>query len=181
MGSSGGAVIGVALAEHHPEVVRTLVAHEPPLLALLPADAEVHAQNQEVYETYLREGAGPAMEQFMALTGIEETQPVEMSPEEQAALEQEMARMGQNLDFFFANYLLPITGYRPDAATLRAGSPRIVIGVGEDSAGQTAHETAIALAAQLGSPAVAFPGDHIGMFSQPEAFTAKLHEVFQES
>ena len=35
-GSSGGAVTGLALVARHPARVRTLVAHEPPLLELLP-------------------------------------------------------------------------------------------------------------------------------------------------
>ena len=37
-GNSSGAQIGLALAERHPEQVRALVAHEPPLLALLPGE-----------------------------------------------------------------------------------------------------------------------------------------------
>ncbi len=37
-GSSGGAVDGLALVQAHPEDVVTLVAHEPPLTHLLPAD-----------------------------------------------------------------------------------------------------------------------------------------------
>src|SRR6478735_7813412 len=38
-GSSGGAVTGLALVVRHPGRVRTLVAHEPPLLELLPEAA----------------------------------------------------------------------------------------------------------------------------------------------
>lgn len=50
-GSSGGAVTGLALATRHPEQVRTLVAHEPPLVEVLP-DAE---QVRDVYDTYRAE------------------------------------------------------------------------------------------------------------------------------
>ena len=35
-GSSGGAVAGLALATRHPDKVRTLIAHEPPVGELLP-------------------------------------------------------------------------------------------------------------------------------------------------
>jgi pimeloyl-ACP methyl ester carboxylesterase len=35
-GSSGGAVAGLALVTAHPGQVRTLVAHEPPVIELLP-------------------------------------------------------------------------------------------------------------------------------------------------
>src|SRR4029079_15421712 len=37
--TSGGAVNALALVARHPEQVRTLVAHEPPLLTLLPDSA----------------------------------------------------------------------------------------------------------------------------------------------
>ena len=35
LGSSGGAVTALALAQHHPGLVDTVVAHEPPLVELL--------------------------------------------------------------------------------------------------------------------------------------------------
>jgi pimeloyl-ACP methyl ester carboxylesterase len=180
LGSSGGAVIGLALAERHPEVVRTLVAHEPPLLALLPEDDARRTGNQVIYDTFLEEGAGPAMATFAAVAGLEESAPpADMGPEAQAAMAEQMSRMQPNMDFFFAHYLMPITEYVPDVAALQAGPARVVVGVGEESAGQLAHDTALALADRLGTEAVIFPGDHIGMMMQPEAFTEKLYEVLQ--
>jgi pimeloyl-ACP methyl ester carboxylesterase len=110
LGHSGGAVIGLALVERHPELVQTYVAHEPPLVELLPEGDERRKDGQAIYDTYLEEGAGPAMEQFMATAGMDETAPpVEMSPEAQEFMAQQMASMEQNLDFFFAHYLLPVT------------------------------------------------------------------------
>ncbi|MGV9799106.1 alpha/beta fold hydrolase [Mycobacterium sp. NPDC003449] len=43
-GASGGAVTALALATQHPQRVATLVAHEPPLLELLPGAAGPSAQ-----------------------------------------------------------------------------------------------------------------------------------------
>src|SRR5258708_16003011 len=40
LGSSDGAQIGLNLAARYPKLVHTLVAHEPPCLALLPAAVE---------------------------------------------------------------------------------------------------------------------------------------------
>jgi pimeloyl-ACP methyl ester carboxylesterase len=47
-GSSGGAVTGLALVARHPGRVRTLVAHEPPLLELLPDAAEQRAATDDM-------------------------------------------------------------------------------------------------------------------------------------
>jgi hypothetical protein len=49
--------------------------------------------------------------------------------------------------------------YRRDIQALRAAPPRIVIAVGTTSKGQLANRTAVALAGQLGTSVVEFPGD----------------------
>ena len=179
LGHSGGAVIGLALVERHPELVQTYVAHEPPLVELLPEGDERRNDGQKIYDTYRKEGAAAAMEQFMSTSGMDEAPPVEMSPEAQEFLAQQMASMEQNLDFFFAHYLLPITSYSPDYAALQGASTRVVVGVGEDSVGEVTYETAVALAERLRTEPVVFPGDHIGMATLPEEFAEKLHDVFQ--
>ena len=177
LGSSGGAVIGLALAERYPEHVRTLVAHEPPLVQLLPEGDARRRAVQEIDDTYRKEGVGPAMGKFIALAGGqgEPEPPGEVTPEMQAALQ----RMQQNLDTLFAYYLLPITTYEPDVAALQAGPSRVVVGVGAASAGELAHDTALALAERLGTEAVIFPGGHGGYTSHPAEFLTQLQEVLQ--
>ena len=70
-GSSGGATVGLALVTAHPGQVRTLVAHEPPVVELLPDSAQVRAQFEDIYATYQADGADKAMQKFFAhaLTG----------------------------------------------------------------------------------------------------------------
>src|SRR5206468_9360446 len=50
--SSGGAVNALALVSRHPEDVRTLVAHEPPLASILPDRKHALAAVRAVQETY---------------------------------------------------------------------------------------------------------------------------------
>lgn len=177
-GSSGGAVIGLALAERHAGSVQALVAHEPPLVAFLPAGSARRQGSQQIYDTYVEEGAGPAFQTFAAIAGLGEPEvPSEMTPELQEAI----ARIGQNTDFFFRHYLLPITGYVPDVAALQASSFRVVVGVGQASGGQFAHESGLGLAERLGTEAATFPGGHAGDLTHPETFAATLDEVFQAS
>src|SRR6187455_3648415 len=63
--SSGGAVTALALVAAHPDDVRTLVAHEPPLASILPDRAGAMAFTQAIADTYQRSGFGPAMAQFI--------------------------------------------------------------------------------------------------------------------
>jgi pimeloyl-ACP methyl ester carboxylesterase len=68
--SSGGAVNALALVARHPEQVRTLVAHEPPATEVLPDGEQALAAAVAIHETYEREGFGPAMAKFIALTSL---------------------------------------------------------------------------------------------------------------
>ena len=68
--SSGGAVNGLVLVAEHPEQVRTLVAHEPPSAQALPDREQALAAAVDIHETYERDGIGPAMAKFIALTSL---------------------------------------------------------------------------------------------------------------
>jgi pimeloyl-ACP methyl ester carboxylesterase len=175
-GHSGGAVISLALVEQAPELVRTLIAHEPPLTQLLPADDPRRAEAQEIVAVYHEQGPEAAMMRFMGAAGMEGPPP-EMSAEAEAFMMEQMARMEQNTEFFLAHYLIPITGYEPDLAKLRHSPTQVMVGVGADSEGQETWDTSIALARGLGIEPVVFPGDHIGMALQPDAFAARLRDV----
>src|ERR1700739_3566951 len=70
LGSSGGAVTGLALALSHPEVVSTLIAHEPPLRELLADRAELRATTEDIQATYLAGDHIGAIRKFFAMTGV---------------------------------------------------------------------------------------------------------------
>jgi pimeloyl-ACP methyl ester carboxylesterase len=177
LGSSGGAQIGLNLAARYPQRVHTLVAHEPPCVQLLPDTAQACSFLEGVYETYLSEGAGPAMQKFMVGAGAAGgAQPQRSAPPSPQVIES-FERMKGNVDYFLAHGFRPIGFYVPDVAMLRAGPARIAVGVGGTSAGSLAHRSALALADQLGTAAVSFPGGHGGYTDNPTAFAAKLHQV----
>ncbi|MGW5682127.1 alpha/beta fold hydrolase [Nonomuraea sp. NPDC003754] len=179
LGSSGGAQIALNLAARHPSLVHTLVAHEPPCVALLPDADTVTAGMLEVEAAYHREGVPAGMKRFEELIGMGENAPT--PPQEPPTPEQmEMfGRMGGNLAFFLAHGVRPLSRFRPDVETLRAGRPRIVVGIGETTDGQLARRTAIALAEALGVEPVVFPGDHAGFTTAAGPFAARLDEVLR--
>ena len=186
-GSSGGAVTGLALAAHHPSVVRTLVAHEPPLALAVPDAEEARAGAQKVYDTYKNNGIGAAWQQFFVFTGMN------MRPQEPAADAQQeptdeqqgpteaqegpSEAMVATSERFFGQGLLPITLYEPDYAALISGPVRVVVAGGIASKGEYAQRTAAALADRLGTALVDFPGDHAGFFSQAKDFAPVLRGV----
>ena len=56
--SSGGAVNSLALVARHPDDVRTLVAHEPPLASVVPDREAALAATQAIHEAYQDGGFG---------------------------------------------------------------------------------------------------------------------------
>ena len=91
---------------------------------------------------------------------------------------------GSRDDLMLGSNILTVTGYRPDAEALGRASTRIVIAVGEESAGELAHRGGEAVAELLGTSPVTFPGGHggflggeYGQMGEPEAFAARLREV----
>jgi len=172
-GSSGGAITGLALVERHPGLVGTLVAHEPPLIELLP-DADGHrAQTSELLQIYRDRGADAAMAKFLANAGIDPG----ALPSSDDLPEPVIAQLRRDNEYFLGYQLLGTVSFRPDLAALKATSTRVVVGAGATSAGQTAHRTAAALAERLGAPLIEFPGDHGGFVGHPAEFAAVLERT----
>lgn len=185
--SSGGAVNALALVAAHPDDVRTLVAHEPPLAALLPDRAAALAATQAVANAYQADGFGPGMARFIALVG----HPGPFTAADAAAPGPDPAMFGlpavddgSRTDPLLFQNIITCTHYEPDVAALRAAPTRIVIAVGTESEGQLAWRGGAAMAERLGTEAVRFPSDHGGFLGgehgqsgKPAEFAAKLREV----
>jgi pimeloyl-ACP methyl ester carboxylesterase len=186
LASSGGAVNALVLVARRPELVRTLVAHEPPVAALVPDREQALAACRHVAETYQRSGSGAGMAEFIRL--VVHTGPVPAdfaaSPADPAAFGLPAEDDGSRDDVLLAQNLLTCTGYEHDLDALRASSTRIVPAVGANSAGTLAHRGGEAVAGVLGTAAVVFPGDHgswldggMGEPADAPAFAARLREV----
>jgi pimeloyl-ACP methyl ester carboxylesterase len=178
LGSSGGAVTGLALVTAQPERVSVLVAHEPPLVTLLSNAEEELAEVQEIYQTYLRAGSEAAMRRFLLSIGVlgeEGARQFAAMPVPEPVPAPAVPQTDN--DFFYANQIRATTSYRPDGERLSRASTRIVVGVGAISAGQLAHRCCRALAEHLGLPATEFPGDHGGFAGEAPAFADRLREV----
>ncbi|NEN07290.1 alpha/beta hydrolase [Diaminobutyricibacter tongyongensis] len=185
--SSGGAVTALALVAAHPDDLRTLVAHEPPLPAVLP-DAEAAERGlAAVHEAYASRGFGSGMAAFIMMTSWrgEFTDDYFAQPAPDPAMFGMPATdNGSRDDPLLSERSVAITGYRPDVDALKAAPTRIVVGVGEESEGVFTGRTSAALAGLLGQEAVVFPSHHGGFAAadsvypgQPEAFARRLREV----
>ncbi|MGK5521215.1 alpha/beta fold hydrolase [Micromonospora sp. URMC 107] len=185
--SSGGAVTALELVAAYPGDVATLVAHEPPINAVLPDAAAAERAQAAVHEAYQAKGQGAGMAAFIAMTSWqgEYTDAYFAQPTpDPAAFGLPTEDDGSRDDPLLSKASGPVIDYRPDAAALTAAPSRIVIAVGEETAGTYTARTAVATAALLGQEAVVFPSHHggfmggeFGYAGKPAEFAAKLHEV----
>jgi pimeloyl-ACP methyl ester carboxylesterase len=185
--TSGGAVNALALVARHPEQVRTLVAHEPPAGQVLPDREEVLAACADIRETYEHAGFGPAMAKFIALASFEGPLPAGYS--DRAAPDPAMFGLptqddGSRDDPLVGQNMPSCIAYQHDFEALRSAPTRVVIGIGTTSGRVLTGRAATAVAEQLGSKPVTFPGGHDGFLGgeygqtgEPDAFAATLREV----
>ncbi|WP_055527337.1 alpha/beta fold hydrolase [Streptomyces graminilatus] len=178
-GTSAGAVAALDLASRHPGRVRHVIAHEPPVMAVLPDAERQRAMFAEVRDTYRTRGVEAAAARMTA--GLEERP---LTPEELAkGSDQEAGHTSPDdgsltpMEIMFTRVLVPFSSYDPDLAALSASSPRLTVAMGIDSAGQLLHRTATALARRTGSTARQFPGGHLAPLTHPAEFAARLKET----
>jgi pimeloyl-ACP methyl ester carboxylesterase len=188
--SSGGAVTALALVAAHPDDVTALVAHEPPLIPVLPDAAAAERARAGFRDAYEAKGWGAGMAAFIAMTswrGEFTDDYFAQPPADPAQFGMPTDDDGSREDPLLSDRSWAVSGYRPDAEALAAAPTRIVIAVGEESLGTFTGRTAVATAELLGQQATVFPSHHGGFLGgesgyagQPEAFARKLREVLDD-
>ena len=185
--NSGGAINALALVAGHPEDVRTLVAHEPPLASILPDAENAKAAARAINATYEEKGFGAGMAHFIALTSHRGEFPDDFA--QQPAPDPSQFGMpaednGDRTDVLLHQQMIGLTHYQPDFDALRGTSTRIIMAAGAESEGEMANRGAHAVAKELGTEVVVFPSHHGGFLGgeygwggEPDAFAAKLQEV----
>jgi pimeloyl-ACP methyl ester carboxylesterase len=166
-GTSGGAVTGLALVERHPARVRTLIAHEPPLVELLPDPDDPRAQVDAVVEAFRTAGLGAALAKFRAFVdGGDAGSPAQGSPGQGEPSQEDLA----NATHFVAHELLATVRFVPNTSAISASPARVVVAIGEDSSALLTFRTSTALADRLDETPVRFPGGHVGFLARPGDF-----------
>ncbi len=183
-GTSGGAQIALNLAVRHPSLVRAVVAHEPPAILLLEDPASALAEEQELYDTYRRDGVEAAMAKFFADNGLDGEGEGEDAPDVPPMSPEDMETFGRvsgNFEYWLAEGMIPLAHYKPDTAALRQGAVRVIIAIGEASAGQPIAAMGQAVAKHLDLVPASFPGDHMGFTTHTAAFAEAMHRAFDPS
>ncbi|MGA5701844.1 alpha/beta fold hydrolase [Peterkaempfera bronchialis] len=179
-GASSGAITALHLLTAHPECVERVVAHEPPVVEVLPDASEHRALIARVQTTFRTQGLMPAMAVFAA--GLKKdgdtTEPkaeIRLPPHAAARAEQTMA----DLPYFVGRIVPGFMSYAPDIHRLEALSDRLVLACGQDSRGELPYRPAAFLAERLGMELRHFPGGHTGLTTHPAEFSELLRKTLR--
>jgi pimeloyl-ACP methyl ester carboxylesterase len=171
--SSGGAVTALAVVAAYPGDVTTLVAHEPPLIPVLPDAEAAERARAAVRDAYEAHGSSAGMAAFIAMTSWRG----EFTDEYFALPAADPAAFGMPTED---------DGSRDDP--LLSDRSWAVIAVGEESDGGFTGRTSEATADLLGQRATVFPSHHGGFLGgdsgypgQPEAFAHRLRDVLNHN
>jgi pimeloyl-ACP methyl ester carboxylesterase len=175
-GVSIGALIALDLATTHPNQIRLLVAHEPPLKQLLPPDEFTKAlyEQEEVEIAYREEGVRAAMMKFLELSGVDfgdreiDAPTPELSP-----------NMTGNLEFFLAHDAPAVRRYQIGVSLLEGVKSKIIPATGETSSANWPNRCAVRLAEILSADLVRFPGGHNAYGSRPRGVAEVLRKLFR--
>ncbi len=173
-GACAGAVVGLQLATDHPECVRGLVAHEPPIVRILPDADRQLMFHQEVHRTFLEDG--PLAARALFTTGVFGARAAPTPRDDIAGAEVDI----DDGHYFWEHEHLPLVSYRPDIDRIRAHGVPAVLAVGRESDDLYFARTARLLGTLLGSGHTDFPGGHLGHFQNPAGFARALRAVLGE-
>ncbi len=190
--SSGGAIVTLALVAKYPGDVRTAVAHEPPLAALVADSEHAIAATRAINATYNDRGPGWAMAHFIQVVshaGPFTPEVAATPPPDPAMFGMPADDDGNRTDLMLHHNMLWLTTYQPDFEAIRRSPTRVILAAGQESGGASdgtlASRGAYAAAERLRSEVAIFPGDHGGFMGgeygqppgKPVEFAAKLREV----
>ena len=166
-GSSSGAIVSLRVLTRHPEAVRLLVAHEPPLCRWLPDPDAAIAENYAVYEKAKTQGRPAAMQDFA---------PRWLAPSDREMLAHAAhnpaaaPQMQANMAYWFEHELRQYPATDFDLDTIKAQADRLELVAGEEMRGFPTFEITEALAASLGKTVTVLPGGHIGYATKAAPF-----------
>lgn len=169
-GSSSGAIVALEVIVRSPERVQTVVAHEPPLVSLLPDATKWLAFFDGVYETYQEAGVPKAMRRFAsgAFGSLDQRLM------EQAMREHTNEYTLSNAIYWMEHELRQYPRVELDLAALAAHTQGVVLSGGRDAQDQVAYQPNKVLAQKLGCDIVNLPGGHLGFVAYPAEFAKEL-------
>ena len=172
-GSSSGARVSLELLRRHPNLIKGLIAHEPPA-ALDPQAAERYDKNSGHWREKVKSGESPGfvVDEFSTWFNDEADREClrkywkAPTPEREANLR------------YWILYELEYGSLLLDFEALRERNGQLSLGVGSASKGNFLDQTANAIAEKTGARVVEMAAAHMAYYTHPKEFGESLVKCF---
>ena len=173
LGSSSGAIVAMHVLKEHPEVVKEIAFHEPPINTFLPDSDYWKEKNDEIVKIALNEGLQQAMQVFGKTLNIAPldaksmSQPVSENDEDQKAQYERM--------MFWVEYEIRQYAHSNiTIADLAHYKDKVVLFNGTDSKGSFPQDVNFYINEQTDIKLLDIPGGHLGYVQKPDGFAEVL-------
>lgn len=177
LGSSSGAIVAMETLQDHPDIVKKIAFHEPPINTFLADSAEWAAMNDKIVETFQTEGMAAAMKLFAEAM---HTVPMDtqMMAKPAVSIENVDNPVVKGMVDWFKYEIRQYTSRKIDINKLTEQKAKIVLFNGTDSVGSFPQDVVKDLSEKLGLPIHSIAGAHLGYAQKPQEFAHTLEELF---
>ncbi|MBQ6699609.1 MAG: alpha/beta hydrolase [Oscillospiraceae bacterium] len=165
---SAGALIAMRLATLFPERVSLLIAHEPPIVAILPEDHPIFEKVERITAFIEKEKFGRASTNFVMLVS-EDTENSKPKPEETSLREE------KNIRFFIKNEFT--TAFDRIFPAEIPKKVKTIVCAGKDHPESFLHTAGKTFAEMHGYDFIEIPGKHNLAYNVPKTFAKELINI----
>lgn len=177
LGSSSGAIVAMHVLKEHPEVVKEIAFHEPPINTFLPDSDYWKEKNDEIVSIALNEGLQQAMQVFGKTLNIA---PLDAKSMSQPVSENDEDKKEQyNSMMFWIEYeIRQYTHSDIKLSDLIQYKDKIVLFNGTDSKGSFPQDVNFYINEQTDINLLDIPGGHLGYVQKPDGFAELLLNIW---
>lgn len=178
LGSSSGSIVAMHVLKEHPEVVKKIAFHEPPINTFLPDAKFWQDKNAEIVDIEEEDGMPAAMKVFFDALNVAPIDREMMSSSSNNDNEEISAQRVKEMQNWFMYEIRQYTSSDIAIKDLKPYADRIILLNGTDSHNSFPQEVNDYLASELGINIIEIPGGHLGYVQKPEGFAKVLLEIW---
>lgn len=178
LGSSSGAIVAMHVLKEHPDVVKQIAFHEPPINTFLPNAKYWQDKNAEIIDIAVNEGMPQAMKLFGETLNISSIDAQSMSKPAQAEDDAESKKRFEEMLGWFKYEIRQYTESDISLEDLNQHKDIITLLNGTDSKGSFPQEVNFYIKDETGINIVDILGGHLGYVQKPEGFAEVLLKIW---
>lgn len=181
-----GAVPALECARLYPELIQTLLIHEPLNASVLPNQEDLIQQTEHIARTAMIEGVPAAMRQYESMvkpshSDMQVLVDNTIAPCAVCSPDTSQIRSRESTNIWLQYELRQYLNYHIDIETLKDKDVSIKFLQGEQSKGSLGYEAAMYFAHHLNTNVLRLAGGHYGYAQQPEQFAADIKKILHSS